>query len=120
MSPRIKPRSTFAFLLTSLDSLLCDPPQRLGTAYGANGSTEIRAHPFFQGVIFEQLRNIRAPFEPRLTSNVDVSYFPTDEIDQNDHSAQHRAQVDQLGEEHVAEMNLPFIGYTYKRFDAFK
>lgn len=29
-------------------------------------------------------------------------------------------QVEQLGEEHVAEMNLPFIGYTYKRFDAFK
>jgi protein-serine/threonine kinase len=92
----------------------------LGTASGQFGSTEIREHPFFNRVNWSQLRSIRAPFEPRLTSNVDVSYFPTDEIDQSDHSAAYRAQIEALGEEHVAEMNLPFIGYTYKRFDAFR
>lgn len=69
------------------------------------------------------MRKIRAPFEPRLNSNVDVSYFPTDEIDQNDHTAALRAQAQaQLasGEDHEAELSLPFIGYTYKRFDAFR
>ncbi|KAL8824981.1 MAG: hypothetical protein Q9191_004693 [Dirinaria sp. TL-2023a] len=100
-------------------SLLCDAPSRLGTSSGQFGSTEIRNHPFFEGVVFESLRKIRAPFEPRLTSNVDCSYFPTDEIDQNDNSHMHRMQVEQLGDEHIAEMNLPFIGYTYKRFDSF-
>ncbi|KAL9598221.1 MAG: hypothetical protein Q9219_004641 [cf. Caloplaca sp. 3 TL-2023] len=101
-------------------SLLCSAPHRLGTASGNNGAAEIKAHEFFRGVAWDGLRRIRAPFEPRLNSNVDVSYFPTDEIDQTDHSAAYRAQVDALGEEHVAEMSLPFIGYTYKRFDAFR
>ncbi|KAL9027883.1 MAG: hypothetical protein Q9196_003665 [Gyalolechia fulgens] len=101
-------------------SLLCSAPNRLGTASGNNGASEIKAHEFFRGVAWDGLRKIRAPFEPRLNSNVDVSYFPTDEIDQTDHSAAYRAQIDALGEEHVAEMSLPFIGYTYKRFDAFR
>ncbi|KAL8705868.1 MAG: hypothetical protein Q9201_001016 [Fulgogasparrea decipioides] len=101
-------------------SLLCSATHRLGTAGGAHGATEIKAHDFFRGVNWDTLRKIRAPFEPRLKSNVDVSYFPTDEIDQTDHSAAYHAQIDALGEEHMAEMSLPFIGYTYKRFDAFR
>ncbi|KAI4164686.1 MAG: hypothetical protein LQ342_001661 [Letrouitia transgressa] len=101
-------------------NLLCSAEHRLGTQLGQCGADEIKAHQFFQGVNWDSLRKIRAPFEPRLSSNVDVSYFPTDEIDQTDHSSAYRAQVDSLGEEHVAEMNLPFIGYTYKRFDAFR
>ena len=101
-------------------SLLCDAPNRLGYASGQFGSNEIREHPFFHRVVWDQLRSIRAPFEPRLSSNVDVSYFPTDEIDQNDYSAAYRAQVDAMDDQGVANMNLPFIGYTYKRFDAFR
>ncbi|KAL9607361.1 MAG: hypothetical protein Q9167_007716 [Letrouitia subvulpina] len=101
-------------------NLLCSVEHRLGTQLGQSGADEIKAHQFFQGVNWDSLRKIRAPFEPRLSSNVDVSYFPTDEIDQTDHSSAYRAQVDSLGEEHVAEMNLPFIGYTYKRFDSFR
>ncbi|KAL8817161.1 MAG: hypothetical protein Q9223_003961 [Gallowayella weberi] len=101
-------------------SLLCSAPDRLGTASGNAGSTEIKAHDFFRGVDWNGLRRIRAPFEPRLQSNVDVSYFPLDEIDQTDHSAEYRAQTQALGDEHVAEMSLPFIGYTFRRFDAFR
>ncbi|KAL8736157.1 MAG: hypothetical protein Q9166_000312 [cf. Caloplaca sp. 2 TL-2023] len=108
---------TYAYILTSL---LCSATHRLGTASGNAGATEIKSHDFFRGVDWTGLRRIRAPFEPRLQSNVDVSYFPLDEIDQTDHSAAYRAQTDALGDEHVAEMSLPFIGYTYKRFDAFK
>jgi protein-serine/threonine kinase len=51
---------------------------------------------------------------------MDVSYFPIEEIDQVDHSAQFHAQIEALGDEHAAEMSLPFIGYTYRRFDAFR
>jgi len=69
------------------------------------------------------LRRIRAPFEPRLTSNIDTTYFPTDEIDQTDNAtllkAQQAAQsrVGQGQQEESPEMSLPFIGYTFKRFD---
>ena len=101
-------------------SLLCDAPNRLGHEGGQAGASDIKNHAFFRGVVWDRLRDIRAPFEPRLTSNVDVSYFPIDDIDQNDHSAQWKAQTQAMGDEHEAEMVLPFIGYTYKRFDSFK
>lgn len=102
-------------------SFLCDPEHRIGSEGGQHGgATQIKNHPFFRGVIWEQLRNIRAPFEPRLSSNIDVSYFPIDEIPQEDTSAMHRAQARSMPEEQEAEMSLPFIGYTYKAFNAFQ
>lgn len=82
------------------------------------GAHEIKQHPFFRGVNWDGLRRIRAPFEPRLQSNIDTQYFPIDEIDQNDTSAQLRAQ--NPSDDVAAEYSLPFIGYTYKRFDAFR
>jgi protein-serine/threonine kinase len=58
-----------------------------------------------------------------LTSNIDTTYFPTDEIDQTDNAtvlkAQQaaRGQAGSMGLEESPEMSLPFIGYTFKRFD---
>lgn len=98
----------------------------MGTSLGQNGSQELKAHPFFEGVHFDKLREIHAPFLPKLASNVDTQYFPTHEIDQSDTSAQTRAQVeamrghDAAGKDAGSEMDLPFIGYTYKRFDAMR
>ncbi|KAF2791630.1 serine/threonine-protein kinase cot-1, partial [Melanomma pulvis-pyrius CBS 109.77] len=100
--------------------LICDAEHRLGRIGGAHGAHEIKQHPFFRGVQWDGLRRIRAPFEPKLQSNVDTQYFPIDEIDQNDHSDALRAQTAQAGDEHAAEMSLPFIGYTYKRFEGLK
>jgi protein-serine/threonine kinase len=84
------------------------------------GAHEIKQHPFFRGVVWDSLRRWHAPFEPKLKSNVDTQYFPIDEIDQNDNSAALRAQAAQGGDDLTAAMNLPFLGYTYKRFDAFR
>lgn len=107
---------------TYAHSLICDPQNRLGRNGGA---AELKAHPFFHGVDWSQLRRIRAPFEPKLQSNVDTQYFPIDEIPQVDNSAQLRAQTEagmanSLNGGEEASMSLPFIGYTYKRFDAFR
>ncbi|KAL4779727.1 kinase-like domain-containing protein [Aspergillus varians] len=102
-------------------SFLCDPDHRIGSEGGQfGGATQIKNNPFFRGVVWEQLRKIRAPFEPRLSSNIDVSYFPIDEIPQEDTSAIHRAQARAMPDEQEAEMSLPFIGYTYKAFNAFQ
>ncbi|RDW65880.1 serine/threonine protein kinase CBK1 [Aspergillus mulundensis] len=102
-------------------SFLCDAEHRIGNEGGQyGGATQIKNHPFFRGVVWEQLRRIRAPFEPRLSSNIDVSYFPIDEIPQEDTSAIHRAQARAMPDEQNAEMSLPFIGYTYKAFNAFQ
>ena len=102
-------------------SLICDVKDRLGRNGGA---PELKNHPFFNGVTWDNLRRIRAPFEPKLQSMTDTQYFPTDEISQVDNSKNLRAQTEldmqnaAPGEE--STLSLPFIGYTYKRFDAFK
>ncbi|KAL2215789.1 serine/threonine-protein kinase cot-1 [Thermoascus aurantiacus ATCC 26904] len=102
-------------------AFLCDAEHRIGNEGGPmGGANQIKNHPFFRGVVWDQLRKIRAPFEPKLTSNVDVSYFPVDEIPQEDNSAALRAQAKAMPEEQEAEMSLPFIGYTYKAFNAFQ
>lgn len=105
--------------MLTLSSLICNTENRLGRG----GAHEIKAHSFFRGVDFDSLRRIRAPFEPRLTSNIDTTYFPTDEIDQTDNATLLKAQAAQGRVQGVPqveespEMSLPFIGYTFKRFD---
>ncbi|KAI0850608.1 serine/threonine-protein kinase cot-1 [Daldinia vernicosa] len=96
-------------------SLICNTEVRLGRS----GAQEIKSHAFFRGVEFDSLRRIRAPFEPRLTSAIDTTYFPTDEIDQTDNATALRNQAIAGGKpiEESPEMSLPFIGYTFKRFD---
>ncbi|EON97408.1 putative serine threonine-protein kinase cot-1 protein [Phaeoacremonium minimum UCRPA7] len=102
-------------------SLICNTENRLGRS----GAHEIKSHSFFRGVEFDSLRRIRAPFEPRLTSNIDTTYFPTDEIDQTDNATLLKAQQAAANQqramagvaEESPEMSLPFIGYTFKRFD---
>lgn len=97
-------------------SLIINTENRLGRG----GAHEIKSHSFFRGVEFDSLRRIRAPFEPRLTSAIDTTYFPTDEIDQTDNATLLKAQQAQAVSretEEAPEMSLPFIGYTFKRFD---
>ena len=98
--------------------MICDVADRLGS-HGA-GSTEIKRPPFFNGVDFSSLRKIRAPFEPKLNSNIDTQYFPVDEIPQQDTSAAVRARDEANDPDSAADMNLPFIGYTYKNFEGMR
>jgi len=98
-------------------SFICEAKDRLGFETGA---PEIKQHPFFSGVDFDNLRRVRAPFEPRLSSNIDTAYFPIDEIPQEDNTAAIKARDASASNEEMAEMSLPFVGYTYKRFDAFR
>ncbi|KAK8924717.1 Serine/threonine-protein kinase cot-1 [Metarhizium anisopliae] len=96
--------------------LICNPEDRIGRG----GAQELKAHPFFRGVQFDSLRRVRAPFEPRLASSIDTTNFPTDQIDQTDMASRFKAQALQGAEtplEDSLEMSLPFIGYTFKRFD---
>ncbi|KAG9232919.1 kinase-like domain-containing protein [Amylocarpus encephaloides] len=97
-------------------SLVCNSENRLGRG----GAEEIKNHKFFRGVEFDTLRRIHAPFEPKLNSNVDTAYFPTDEIDQTDNATHMKAQHAANGgapRNEAPEMSLPFIGYTFKRFE---
>ncbi|KUI71647.1 Serine/threonine-protein kinase cot-1 [Cytospora mali] len=98
-------------------SLVRNTETRLGRA----GAHEIKNHPFFAGVDFENLRRFRAPFEPRLASDIDTTYFPTEDLEQQAAEA-----LELMGgleavaapeQQETPEMTLPFIGYTFKRFE---
>ena len=43
---------------------------------------QIKSHPFFYGVDWNTIRQIDAPFVPRLRSITDTSYFPVEDLEQ--------------------------------------
>ena len=55
--------------------LVVDPNKRLGE--GPNGSQNIKNHPFFKGINWEDAynRKIRPPFIPKLKNDTDLKYF---------------------------------------------
>ncbi len=71
---------------------------------GKNGSEEIKAHPFFKGINWKKIRDMKPPFLPNLKSDSDVKYFEKFEQVQPfypDNSIKKRKDAE-------------FIGYTYK------
>lgn len=95
-------------------SLLTSSDKRLGRHGGAD---EIKQHPFFRGVDWESIRRVDAPFIPKLRSITDTRFFPTDELENvPDSPAMSRAHQQQAANDNSKE-DLPFIGYTYSRFD---
>lgn len=49
-----------------------DPKKRLGAEGGA---AEIKAHPFFKGINWALIRNMKPPIIPQLSGPLDTSYF---------------------------------------------
>lgn len=98
-------------------SLVRNTEGRLGRA----GAHEIKGHPFFAGVDFENLRRVRAPFEPRLASETDTAYFPTEDLERQAAGAEALGRGAGVAaapdQNETPEMTLPFIGYTFKRFE---
>lgn len=110
--------------------LICDPEVRLGR----NGPDEIKQHPFFYGINWEQIRNERSPHIPQLRSITDTSYFPTEELHAVPDVVDNQGSVHYCFITHVnslvttsssayqtdtvnAQKDLAFVGYTFKRFD---
>lgn len=83
---------------------------------GRNSAEEIKAHPFFRGVDWNSIREFKAPFIPLLSSITDTSYFSTEEIDQIPDGPPAKEQSGN-GKNEDSRVDLPFIGYTYSRFD---
>ena len=60
---------------------------------------------------------MNAPFKPAISSNVDTTYFPIEDIDQTDHSAEWEHQIQLMSEGDAADLAIPFIGYTFKSWE---
>lgn len=97
--------------------LLTSAEHRLGRV----GADEIKAHPFFRGVDWNSIREFSAPFIPKLSSITDTSYFPIEDLEQLPENpamakAQQELQQQTTPQGDIRE-DLPFIGYTFSRFD---
>ena len=42
---------------------------------GLNGAEEIKSHPFFNGLDWDNIHNLKAPFIPELKNEYDIHYF---------------------------------------------
>lgn len=51
---------------------MCDADHRLGSVSGVD---EIKAHPFFEGIDWKNLRHSKAAFVPELTGDDDCRRF---------------------------------------------
>ena len=73
---------------------------------GKNGSSEIKAHPFFKGVNWLKIREMKPPFIPELKNDWDVKYF--DEFNYIEPFIPPKDKV-------VRKRNEPeYTGYTFK------
>ena len=92
--------------------LLCDAEGRLGRVGGAD---EIKKHPFFFGIDWNNIRQTKAPFIPQLKSMADTSHFPVNEVMAG------LKEILTIKEEDTdtlkRQKNLAFIGYTFRRFE---
>ena len=53
--------------------MVSQPESRLGV----HGVEEIKKHPFFKGIDWNNMRNMKAPFIPELKNDYDTHYFDT-------------------------------------------
>jgi serine/threonine kinase 38 len=84
---------------------LTDPADRIG----ARSFDEIKRHPFFAGIDWDNLRRMTPPFKPNVRSDVDTSYF--DEFEDEPENKQ--AGPKRKGK--LTDEDIVFKGYTYKR-----
>ncbi|GER30343.1 kinase family protein [Striga asiatica] len=74
--------------------LLCNVERRLGT----RGADEIKAHPWFKGIEWNKLYQMKAAFIPEVNDELDTQNF-------------------EKFEEMLSSKDVNFMGYTYKNFE---
>lgn len=90
---------------------LCDAKDRIGV----NGVEEIKAHPFFAGLDWNNLRKMPAPFVPKLNDETDTSYFDEFEDDGNVSLKGTEAQKALRLVNMSKDQNHVFSGFTFNR-----
>lgn len=93
-----------------LYQLITDPEKRLGR----NGVQEIKDHPFFRKVNWKKLRSKKAPFIPRVKSNIDTSNFEKFEETSNWHEEYYKYNRSGYKNRKGMHKDFHWIGYTFK------
>ncbi|XP_031377318.1 serine/threonine-protein kinase tricorner-like [Punica granatum] len=93
-----------------ISKLLCNVNQRLG----ANGASEIKVHPWFNGIQWDQLYQMEAAFIPEVKDELDTQNF--EKFDESENNAQSSSKSGPW-RKMLSSKDINFVGYTYKNFE---
>ena len=101
--------------------LCCDPPERLGS----RGTDEVKAHPFFQGIDWVNLRKQDASYVPVIRYPTDISNFdpvdpdkipPEEEVEEEEEEITGSVIVRDKMMENGKQPDHAFYEFTFRRF----
>ncbi|KAB1223771.1 Serine/threonine-protein kinase CBK1 [Morella rubra] len=111
-----------------ISKLLCSVNQRLGS----NGADEIKDHPWFEGIDWENIYQMEAAFIPEVNNELDTQNF--EKFEESDDQSQTSSKTGPwrkvlitlfcfpfltfiLPQQMLSSKDLNFVGYTYKNFE---
>ncbi|PIN05062.1 NDR serine/threonine kinase [Handroanthus impetiginosus] len=93
-----------------ITKLLCSVNQRLGS----NGADEIKAHPWFKGIDWDNIYHTEAAFIPEVNDELDTQNF--EKFEESEHHAQTSSKSGPW-RKMLSSKDINFVGYTYKNFE---
>ncbi|KAG7461208.1 hypothetical protein MATL_G00207700 [Megalops atlanticus] len=93
-----------------IQRLICSRERRLGQ----RGISEFKAHPFFSGIDWDNIRSTEAPYIPEVSSPSDTSNFDVD-----DDVLKNPDIVPPISHTGFSGQHLPFVGFTYSTDSCF-
>ncbi|KAL9264347.1 Serine/threonine-protein kinase CBK1-like protein [Drosera capensis] len=91
--------------------LLCNVDLRLGT----KGADEIKAHPWFKGVEWDKLYQMKAAFIPEVNDELDTQNF--EKFEEKTETQVQTSSKSGPWRKMLPSKDVNFVGYTYKNFD---
>ncbi|GAQ90246.1 hypothetical protein KFL_006180030 [Klebsormidium nitens] len=95
-----------------IERLLCDVEHRLGT----RSVQEMKSHPFFYGIDWDNLYNVPAAYKPEVTNELDTQNFEKFEEVNPPHTGHKSGPWRKM----LSSKDVNFVGYTYKNFEIVK
>ncbi|KAL6564084.1 hypothetical protein OROHE_005324 [Orobanche hederae] len=93
-----------------ISKLLCSVNQRLGS----KGANEIKAHPWFIGIDWDNIYHMEAAFIPEVTDELDTQNF--EKFEESEHHSQTSSKSGPW-RKMLSSKDINFVGYTYKNFE---
>ncbi|KDP26512.1 hypothetical protein JCGZ_17670 [Jatropha curcas] len=93
-----------------ISKLLCNVSQRLGS----KGADEIKEHPWFEGIEWDNLYRMEAAFIPEVKDELDTQNF--EKFEETENQTQTTTKTGPW-RKMLSSKDLNFVGYTYKNFE---